>query len=240
MELKRLLSLTRQAIDKYSMIEDGDKIAVGISGGKDSLTLLYALSELRRFYPKKFDIEAVTIDAGFDMDYTPVKNLCDKLDVPYTVINTDIKAIVFDKKKVKSPCSLCAKMRRGALNDTAAKLGCNKVAYGHHKDDVVSTLMLSLFYEGRFQSVEPYTYLDGSGITVIRPLIYVQESEVIGFMNKQGLSPVKSNCPADGYTKREYINELLNQINRENPGVKDRIFTAISDDLYKRLYFDSN
>lgn len=232
MDTKRLLSLTRQAIDKYNMIEEGDKIAVGISGGKDSLTLLYALSELRRFYPKKFDIIAVTVDVGFSMDFSGIKVLCEKLGVEYYVIKTQIKQIVFDERKEKNPCSLCAKLRKGALNDAIKKHGCNKVAYAHHKDDVVNTLFLSLMYEGRIQTLETKTYLDGADITLIRPLIYVREAEVIGFASKYKLPVVKSLCPADGSTKREYVDNLLKQISSENPGVKDRMFTAVENYLY--------
>lgn len=226
MEEKRLLSLVRQAVDEYEMIEEGDRIAVGISGGKDSITLLFALNSLRKFYPKKFDIEAVTVDVGTDMDFSPVKKLCDELSVHYTVINTEIKRIVFDEVKEKNPCSLCAKMRKGAFNNEVIKLNCNKVAYAHHKDDFVNTALLSLVYEGRFYGLEPTTYLDKTGITLIRPLMYVNESEVIGFMNKHDFPVIKNNCPADGYTKREYISNLSKQINRENNGARDRMFTA--------------
>lgn len=233
MELQRLLSVTRQAVDEYGMIEEGDRIAVGISGGKDSITLLYALNGLRRFYPKSFEIEAVTVDLGLSMDYSPIEKLCEELGVHYTIVKTEIKTIVFDERHEKNPCSLCAKLRKGALNAEMKKLSCNKVAYAHHKDDVVNTLMMSLFYEGRIQTLEPRTYLDGADITVIRPLIYVSEAEVIGFMNKMGFSVVNNLCPADGFTKREYVNELLRDVNRDNPGVKDRIFTAVHKGLYK-------
>lgn len=232
MEIKRLLSLTRQAIDKYEMIEDGDRVAVGISGGKDSLTLLYALSELRNFYPKKFDIIAITVDLGLGMDFNPVKELCQKLNIEYIIIDTKIKQIVFDERNEKNPCSLCAKLRKGALNDALKKHGCNKVAYAHHKDDVVNTLFMSLMYEGRIQTLETTTYLDGADITVIRPLIYVTEAEVIGFMNKYSLPVVENTCPADGNTKREYVSDIVNKLNRENPGVKNRIFTAVENYLY--------
>lgn len=234
MELKRLLSLTRQAIDEYGMIEDGDKIAVGISGGKDSLTLLYALSELRRFYPAKFEIMAVTVDVGFGMDFKQIEKMCDSLDVPYAIVNTQIKQIVFDEKKEKNPCSLCAKLRKGALYRELKKRGFNKIAYAHHKDDVINTLFLSLLYEGRIQTLETKTYLDGMDITVIRPLIYVSEADVIGFVKKYNLPVVKNSCPVDGYTKREYVSELVNQINRENKGAKKRIFTAVENYLYKQ------
>lgn len=235
MELKRLYSLTRQAIDEYNMIEEGDRVAVGISGGKDSLTLLYALSGLQKFYPKKFELEAVTVDLGLNMDYSPVIDLCDSLGVKYTIIETKIKEIVFDKKQEKNPCSLCAKLRKGALYSELSKMGLNKIAYAHHKDDVVNTLMMSLFYEGRILTLEPKTFLDGADITVIRPLIFVSEAEIIGFKNKMELPVIKNNCPADGYTKREYVSNLLNQVNRENPSVKDRIFTAIDKELFDRF-----
>lgn len=233
MELQRLLSLTRKAIDEYGMIEEGDRIAVGISGGKDSLTLLYALNGLRRFYPKKFEIEAITVDVGFGMDFSKIEKLCDEMGVRYTVVKTDIKQIVFDERRESSPCSLCAKMRKGALNDAIKELGCNKVAYAHHKDDVVTTMLLSLIYEGRFHSFMPCTYLDRMDITVIRPLIFVNEMDVIGFKNKYNLPVAKSGCPVDGVTKRAYAEDLLKQINKDSPGVKERMFAAITSQLYK-------
>ena len=228
MELQRLLSLTRKAVDEYNMINEGDNIAVGISGGKDSLTLLYALSGLKRFYPARFDLQAVTVDLGFkDFDTEPVKVLCDSLGIVYTVIDTQIYDIVFNQRRESNPCSLCAKMRKGSLNDAIKKLGCNKVAYGHHKDDVVETLMLSLIYEGRINTFRPVTFLDRTGITAIRPLLYVDEADIIGFANKMQLPVMGKKCPADGNTKREYVKNLLAGINRDNPGVKDRMFTAI-------------
>ncbi len=189
MELQRLLSLTRKAIDEYNMIEEGDRIAIGISGGKDSLTLLYALNGLRRFYPKKFEIEAITIDIGFGMDFSKIEKLCEELGVRYTVVKTDIKKVVFDERKEENPCSLCAKMRKGALNTAIKELNCNKVAYAHHKD--------------------------------------------VGFKNKYDLPVAKSKCPVDGYTKRAYVEDLIKQINMETPGVKERMFTAITNTLYK-------
>ena len=229
MELKRLLSLTRKAVDDYNMINDGDSIAVGISGGKDSLTLLYALANLRRFYPAKFDLCAITVDLGFeDFNTSKIGDLCKELDVPYTVVKTDIYNIVFNDRKESNPCSLCAKMRKGSLNEAIAKAGCNKVAYGHHKDDVVETLMLSLIYEGRIHTFSPVTYLDRTKITVIRPLLYIDESDIIGFYNRMNLPVLGKKCPADGYTKREYAKDLLKQMNKDNPGVKDRMFTAIT------------
>lgn len=228
MKLQQVLSLVRKAIDEYHMIEDGDKIAIGISGGKDSLTLLYALHGLKRFYPKKFDIHAVTVDLGFNnLNLDEIKALCEKLEVPYTIVKTDIAKIIFEDRKESNPCSLCAKMRKGALNDAIKEAGCNKVAYAHHKDDVVETMLMSLIFEGRFHTFSPNTYLDRMDLTVIRPMIYMQEADVIGFVNKYEVPVVKSPCPADGYTKREYVKDLLRNLNHENPGVKERMFTAI-------------
>ena len=228
MKLQQLMSYTRRAIDDYNMIQDGDRIAIGISGGKDSLTLLYALHGLQRYYPKKFDLEAITVDLGHpDFDVSSIHSLCETMKVPYTVVKTEIARIVFDERNEKNPCSLCAKMRKGALNDTIKKLGCNKIAYAHHKDDIVETMMMSLIYEGHFYSFPPITHLDRTDLTVIRPLMYVSEADVKGFCNKYQLPVVKSPCPADGYTKRQYVKDLLRKLNQENPGVKERMFSAI-------------
>lgn len=230
MKLQRVLSEVRKAVDDYHMIAEGDKIAVGISGGKDSLTLLYALSSLRRFYPHPFDLVAVTVDLGFaNLDLTEIKKLCEKLEVPYTVVKTQIGQIIFEQRQENNPCALCAKMRKGALNEAMKQLGCNKIAYAHHMDDVVETMMLSLLYEGRFHTFSPVTYLDDTGLTVIRPLIYMKEADVIGFVRKYEVPVVKSPCPADGHTKREYVKQLLKQLNTENPGVKQRMFTAVQN-----------
>ncbi len=230
MKLQRVLSEVRKAVDDYRMIAEGDKIAVGISGGKDSLTLLYALSSLRRFYPHPFELVAVTVDLGFaNLDLSEIKKLCEKLEVPYTVVKTQIGQIVFEQRQENNPCALCAKMRKGALNEAMKQLGCNKIAYAHHMDDVVETMMLSLLYEGRFHTFSPVTYLDDTGLTVIRPLIYMKEADVIGFVRKYEVPVVKSPCPADGQTKREYVKQLLKQLNTENPGVKQRMFTAIQN-----------
>ena len=230
MKLQRVLSEVRKAVDDYRMIAEGDKIAVGISGGKDSLTLLYALSSLRRFYPHPFELVAVTVDLGFaNLDLSEIKKLCEKLEVPYTVVKTQIGQIVFEQRQENNPCALCAKMRKGALNEAMKQLGCNKIAYAHHMDDVVETMMLSLLYEGRFHTFSPVTYLDDTGLTVIRPLIYMKEADVIGFVRKYEVPVVKSPCPADGHTNREYVKQLLKQLNTENPGVKQRMFTAIQN-----------
>lgn len=228
MKLQQLLSLTRKAVDEYQMIEEGDKIAVGISGGKDSLTLLYALHGLRRFYPKHFELEAITVDLGHPcFDLTQITKLCEELEVPYTIVKTQIAEIIFEERKESNPCSLCAKMRKGALNDAIKERGCNKVAYAHHRDDVVETMLLSLIFEGRFHSFSPRTYLDRMDLTVIRPMMFVSEADVIGFQNKYHLPVAKSRCPADGFTKREYAKNLLRQLNTEFPGVKERMFSAI-------------
>ena len=230
MKLQKLLSYTRQAIDEYHMIEDGDKIAVGISGGKDSLTLLYALSHLRKFYPKQFELIAITIDLGYEgFDLSKIKQLCKDLEVEYHIVSTKIGEMVNSDHLEGSACSLCARLRKGALNDAAKELGCNKVAYGHHMDDVIETMMLALIYEGRFCSFWPVTFLDKTELTVIRPMIYVPESDVKGFENKMQLPISKNPCPIDGSTKREYIKNLIKQINSENPGVKKRLFRAIQD-----------
>lgn len=228
MKLQQVLSVVRKAIDDYHMIEEGDKIAVGISGGKDSLTLLYALNGLKRFYPKKFDIIAITVDLGFkNLNLEKIEALCKELQVEYIVQKTDIAKIIFEDRKETNPCSLCAKMRKGALNDAIKDAGCNKIAYAHHKDDVIETMLMSLIFEGRIHTFSPVTYLDRMDLTVIRPLMYMNEVDVVGFVNKYDVPVVKSPCPADGHTKREYIKQLLRQLNLENPGVKERMFTAI-------------
>jgi len=234
MKLQQVLSHVRKAVDDYQMIQPGDKIAVGISGGKDSLTLLYALSTLRRFYPNPFEVVAVTVDLGFqNLKLDKIQELCDELKVDYHIVSTEIAQIVFEERKETNPCSLCAKMRKGALNTAMKELGCNKIAYAHHKDDVVETMMMSLIYEGRFHTFSPVTYLDRMELTVIRPLIYMNEADVIGFVHKYELPVVKSPCPADGNTKREYVKNLLRTINLDTPGVKNRMFTAIQDGSLK-------
>lgn len=235
MKLQQLLSYTRRAIDDFQMIEEGDKIAVGISGGKDSLTLLYALHGLRRFYPVHFDIVAITVNLGFpNFDLSPIRALCEELEIPYEIVDTDIYDIVFNVRKESNPCALCAKMRKGALNQAIKASGCNKVAYAHHNDDVVETMLLSLIFEGRFHSFAPVTYLDRMDLTVIRPLLYVNEADVIGFQNKYQLPVCKSPCPADGHTKREYAKNLLKQLNTDAPGVKERMFRAVLSGVYHK------
>ena len=228
MKLQKLYSYTRKAIDDFQMIKEKDSIAVGISGGKDSLTLLYALAGLRKFYPIHYSLTAVTVDLGYpDFDLTAIKELCRELDVPYHIIPTEIGAIIKEQNIKNSPCSLCAKLRKGALNQAVVELGCNKVAYAHHKDDIIEKMLLSLIFEGRFYAFPPVTHLDRSNLDVIRPLMYVPEVDIIGFKNHYNLPIVKNPCTFDGKTKRQYAKDLLQQLNKDHPGVKNRLFTAI-------------
>ena len=228
MKLQQLLSQTRKAVDEYQMIEEGDHIAVGISGGKDSLTLLYALHGLKRFYPKKFKLSAITVDLGYsECNFTPVVKLCEDLEVPYQIVKTDIAHILFKERKEPNPCSLCAKMRKGALNQKALELGCNKIAYAHHKDDLIETALMSLLYEGRFYAFPPVTHLDRTDLTVIRPLMLVSEADVKGFKNKYQLPVCKNPCPMDGHTHREYVKNLIRTLNTDSPGVRERLFHAV-------------
>lgn len=232
MKLQRLMGFTRRAIDDYKMIQEGDRIAVGVSGGKDSLTLLYSLSGLRRFYPNKFELEAITVNMGYkDADFSGVAKLCDELDVRYTIVETDIAEILLEHRKENNPCSLCAKLRKGAFNIKAKELGCNKKAYAHHFDDVIETMLMSLLYEGRFHCFSPVTYLDRADITLIRPLIYVDEKEIIGFKKAYKLPVVKNPCPVDGYTKREFTKQLIKSLDKDNPGLRERLFTAIREGI---------
>jgi len=226
--VKRLLGMARKAIQDYDMIQEGDRIAIGVSGGKDSLCLLYALGHLRHFYPVKFELEAITLDLGFGKtDTTPIKDLCDKLGVRYTVEETNIGKIVFDIRKEKNPCSMCANLRRGALDNAAKRLNCNKVALGHNRDDVIETALLSMFYEGRFHTFSPVTYLDRTELYLIRPLIYIEEKEIKGFVNKAGLTVVPNPCPNNGFSKRQYVKELIRTLNMDNKNIKSNLFGAI-------------
>ncbi|MGN1097939.1 MAG: tRNA 2-thiocytidine biosynthesis TtcA family protein, partial [Clostridia bacterium] len=203
-------------------------ITVGVSGGKDSLVLLVTLANLRRFYPKPFKLSAVTLDLGYgDMDYSPIAKLCEDMGVDYYIKKTDIKEIVFDIRKESNPCSLCAKMRRGALHDAALEIGSRTVALGHHNDDVIETFLLSLVFEGRVGCFSPVSYLDRKGITLIRPMIYMPERYSAGLAKRMSLPVVKNSCPADGNSKRQYIKELVSRLEAENPGFKTRAFTAI-------------
>lgn len=230
MKLQRLLSLTRKAIKDYQLISENDKIAIGISGGKDSLTLLYALANLQKFYPVPFSICAITVDLGYpNFDTSKISDLCTKLNVPYYVVKTQIADILSQKTDNKKPCSLCAKMRKGALNNKALELKCNKVAFAHHKDDLIETMFLSLLYEGRFHSCSPKTHWIHSNLTLIRPLIYVNETDIMAFEKNFSLPTLKNPCPVDGHTKRTMVKNIVKELNKQIPGCKNRIFRAILD-----------
>ena len=225
---KRILSYTRRAIDDYKMIEAGDKIAVGVSAGKDSLTLLCAMAQLRRFYPIPFELIAITVDMGFEgTDFSGIRAFCEELGVPYHVVPTEISHIIFEVRREKNPCSLCAKMRRGALHNAAKELGCTSVALGHHFDDAVETFMLNLFFEGRLGCFSPVTYLSRVGIKLIRPMLYMPEKDIRYFASKVALPVVKSPCPADGNTQREEMKQLLRDLDRKHDGLRYRIFGAM-------------
>lgn len=229
MTLQQLLSPFRRALDDYGMINDGDKIAIGLSGGKDSLLLLYLFAALKRFYDKRFDLTAINIDLGFSGALNEaklgLKSECERLGVDFISVKTNVGKIIFEDRKEKSPCSLCSKMRRGALITEAKKQGCNKLALGHHYDDLLETFLLSAFYEGRLSTFLPITAGE-SDISVIRPMIYIKEKNISAFMRDK---PVfKNPCPADKHTQRQYAKELLKQINASVPIAKDNLFNAIT------------
>lgn len=225
--MQRLIGLVRRCVEDYNMITAGDRIGVGVSGGKDSLALLVFLAELRKYNSQKFSMEAITIDMGLGMDYTPIKELCDSLEVPYTVVKTEIGPVIFDYRKEKNPCSMCSKMRRGALNQALLERGLNKLALGHHYDDAVETFMMSLLFEGRISCFQPVTDLDRTGITQIRPMLYIHEQTVDNFVSKQSLPVIENRCPVDKQTKREEIKKLVYELSATYPDLKDRIFGAM-------------
>lgn len=236
--IRRILSYVRRAADDYKMIEPGDKIAVGVSGGKDSLALLCALAALKKFYPAPFELHAITMDPGFykagfgneesaKCEYSKLSELCEQLEVPFTIFETEIAKIIFDIRKEKNPCSLCARMRRGALHDNALLVGCNKIALGHHFDDAVETFMMNLFNEGRIGCFSPVTYLDRKKITMIRPLIFTPEKDIKYFINHSDLPVINTACPIDKTSDREKFKQLLNTLDKENKGLKHRILGAI-------------
>lgn len=230
--MRKILSRVRKAVDDYQMIAAGDKIAVGVSGGKDSLTLLCALAALQRFYPKPFSLTAVSLDMGYEgMDFSGVQKLCGQLGVPFVLKKTDIAEVVFDVRKEKNPCSLCAKMRRGGVNDLAVSLGCNKVALGHHNEDVIETFFLSLFFEGRLGCFSPVTYLSRRDIHILRPLIYVKEGDIKGYAARENLPVVHNPCPMDGKSKRQDMKEFIIQKTKEDKFFKTRMMHAIQTGL---------
>ena len=226
--LNEFTGTVRRAVDDYDMIQAGDKVAVGVSGGKDSLLLLLALKHLQSFYPKPFELEAITIELGFEgMDFAPVAALCREKDIRYTCLKTDIKEIVFDVRKEDNPCSLCAKMRRGALNDAIRQRGINKLALGHHFDDAVETFMLSLLFEGRISCFRPVTYLDRSGVTQIRPLIYAGEQKIANLAQSLNLPVVENPCPQDKGSKRYEVKQLLKTLGQDYPDMRSKVFGAM-------------
>ena len=214
--MQKLMSVMRSAMEKYRMVEAGDRIAVGVSGGKDSVTLLAALAEMRRFYPVPYELEAVTLDMGFGgTDYRELRELCHRLQVRYTIKETGIGRLIFEERKEENPCSLCARMRRGALHDLAKSLGCNKIALGHHLDDAVETFYMNLLDGGRIGCFQPVTYLSRKDLTMIRPMVLAFERDVIRACRKRNLPIVKSACPADGVTERQKIKELIRTLEKD-------------------------
>lgn len=230
--MRKILSRTRRAVDDYHMIESGDRIAVGVSGGKDSLTLLCALAALKKFYPKEFEVVGISLDMGFEgTDFSGVQKLCDELGVEYILQKTDIAEVVFDIRKESNPCSLCAKMRRGGVNDLAVQNGCNKVALGHHNEDVIETFFLSLFYEGRLGCFSPVTYLSRRDIHVIRPMIYVPEGDIKGYAKRAELPIVFNPCPMDGNSKRSDMRDFIDERRKTDKFFKTKILHAIQTGL---------
>ena len=226
--MQKMLSYIRKAIDDYEMIENGDKIAVGLSGGKDSITLLMGLKSLQRFYDKKFNIIAICINPGFDFFNSDfLKNTCDNIGVEYIEEKTHIKEIVFDIRKEKNPCSLCANLRRGILNSVAIREGCNKIALGHNEDDVLETFFLNLLYGGSINTFAPKSYMDRSRITLIRPLIYAPEKSIKTFIKKNNIEVMPKCCPMDGFSKREDIKNLIYTLQKDIPTLKANLFGAI-------------
>jgi len=225
---QRLTGLVRRCVDDYHMISPGDKIAVGVSGGKDSLVLLSLMAALREYHPASFSLEAVTVDMGLGgMDFTPVQEFCESLQIPYYCKKTEIGPIIFEHRKEKNPCSMCSKMRRGALNQAILDLGIRKIALGHHYDDAVETFVMSLFYEGRISCFQPVTDLDRTGVIQIRPMLYVHEKTAENFAARMELPVLQNRCPVDKNTKREEIKQLVYTLSGTYPDLKERIFGAM-------------
>lgn len=223
--MQKMMGLVRRCIEDYNMIVPGDRIAVGVSGGKDSLVLLQVLAGLRQYM--NFTLEAITIDMGLGMDFSGIKKMCKQLDTPYHIIYTQIGPIIFDHRKEKNPCSMCSKMRRGALNQAIVDLGIRKIALGHHYDDAIETFIMSLFYEGRISCFQPVTDLDRTGVIQIRPMLYVHEKTAQNFADRMGLPVVHNRCPVDKHTKREEIKKLVYDLSQTYPDLKERIFGAM-------------
>ena len=237
---KDLFAKIRRASRDYGLIEDGDTIAIGLSGGKDSTLLLYAMAVLKRTLPCNFNIKAVSLDMGWGNDYTEMQAFCEKLEVPFEIIPSEIGPLIFNERKEKNPCSLCARMRRGAVNGWAHENGCNKVALGHHMDDVIETLLRSLFYEGHMQTFAPRAYLTRSDVTVIRPMVYVSEQDITKIGRQIGIPIIQNKCPADGYTTRSDVKNLLTTLKKDNPLVKERMMSAVEKDLWTKYRVPEN
>ena len=225
--MQKLMGLVRRCVDDYDMIRQGDKIAVGVSGGKDSLVLLVLLAGLKLYFDKSYELEAITIDMGLGMDYSGIQALCDRLEVPYTIVKTEIAPIIFDYRKEKNPCSMCSKMRRGALNQAILDKGFNKLALGHHYDDAVETFLMSLIFEGRISCFQPVTNLDRTGVIQIRPMLYLHEKTVDNFAKRMELPVLENRCPVDKHTKREEVKALIFNLSQTYPDLKERIFGAM-------------
>ncbi len=223
-----LLANVRKCVQNYNMIEEGDTVAVGVSGGKDSMALVCALALMRSFYPINYKIKAISVDLGFEnMDFSPVKEFCRSLDVDHITVSTNISDVIFNAKKEKSPCSLCSKMRRGALHREAEKIGCTKVALGHNKEDVSVTLMLNILYAGKIEVFCPKNTPDERGMTLIRPLIYTSEKVIKDFCCRNNISIIKNACPMDKNTEREHIKKIIEVLDKEHRGVIHRIFRSV-------------
>ena len=225
--MQKLIGLVRRCVEDYQMIAPGDRIGVGVSGGKDSLALLVFLAELRKYNHNPFEVEAITVDMGLGMDFSGIEQLCKDLDVPFNLIKTEIGPIIFDHRKEKNPCSMCSKMRRGALNQAILDRGLNKLALGHHYDDAVETFVMSLIYEGRISCFQPVTDLDRTGIIQIRPMLYIHEKTIDSFVARKGLPVLENRCPVDKNTKREEIKQLIYDLSATYPDLRDRIFGAM-------------
>lgn len=230
--MQRILSHMRKAIEEYKMIEENDKIAICLSGGKDSITMLHAFKTLQRFYPKKFEIIAVSIDPGFEFfDKGFLQKICDELEIPLFIEKSNAKEIVFDIRKEKNPCSLCANLRRGVINSIAVREGCNKIALGHNQDDVLETFLLNLFYTGSIGTFSPVSYMSRTQITLIRPLVYTPEKEIRRFIRKNNFSVMPKVCPMDGTSKREDMKQLIFTLTKSIPMVRANLFGAIQRNL---------
>ena len=231
--MKKTLGCIRKADQDFHMIGDGDRIVIGVSGGKDSLLLLHAMSLYRKFSHKNFSLLAVTVSLGLEpFDVTPVRNLCEELEIDYLVKDTEIGKIIFEYRQEKNPCALCAKMRRAVLANTCVEQGFNKLALGHHREDAVETLLMSLFYEGRFHTFHPCTPMSRTGITVIRPLVYLSESHVKHMAKVLDLPVISSPCPANGQTQRAEMKELLRSLRQRFPDANERFLHALQQDHY--------